>query len=75
MLFSPVNLLFRYQIDDAEKFSGKTVNLVKEEGGVNLQLIFAPDDVVYWVEFKEDELEHQKSFSKMVRLGEICCIV
>lgn len=84
--FQTFHLLFRYQIDDTEKFSGKTVNLVKEdgEGGVNIQLIFAPDNVVYWVEFSKDELEHQKSFSKMVRLGEIrhctmyffaCCLI
>lgn len=67
-----LNLPFRYHIDDFKTFSGKTVNLVKEDGGVNLQLIFGPDDVLYWVEFTKDELENQKSLSKLVRLGEIC---
>lgn len=64
-------IFIRYQIDNGEKFSGKTVSLVKdeEESGIRLQLIFGPDDVVYWVDFTKNELENQTSLSKMVRLG------
>lgn len=57
-----------YQLDDGEMFSGKTVNLVN---GGDLQIIFGPDDILYWVDFTMDDRENQKPFSKMVRLGEI----
>lgn len=51
---------------------------MNEEGGINLQLIFGPEDIVYWVEFTQDELENQETFSKMVRRGkrfiELCYV-
>lgn len=53
-------------------FSGKTVNLVN---GGDLQIIFGPDDILYWVDFTMDDRENQKPFSKMVRMGEIHQIV
>lgn len=59
---------FRYKTDGDKIFHGTTVNLVREDS-LHLHLLFGANDILYWVQFDEDEINNTKSISKTVRLG------
>lgn len=61
-------------MENGKIFHGRTFLLLNDPES-HVFIIFGENDTLYWVEFTDDEYTNNKSFSKMVRLGELGILI
>lgn len=59
----------RYKLDNGSIFRGRAHRLNFDY--VHVYLMVGADDIIYWVKIDDFDLENDKPFSKIVRLGKV----